>query len=140
MTHLVTFVDVRDSESGGDRMSVSARHEAVLADGSRVLLLDDRGWTSTLMRMRALDQGVLREDAADIWSVTSVEEIEKSARAVVGPDEPFGGFTREELTAGHWAHFSDLLRQQGVVAAARDLEQLPHDVTLSERLVARVRS
>jgi hypothetical protein len=26
-------------------MSVSARHEVVLADGRRVVLLDDRGWS-----------------------------------------------------------------------------------------------
>jgi len=29
-------------------MSVSVRHEAVLMDGRRLLLLDDRGWSSSL--------------------------------------------------------------------------------------------
>jgi hypothetical protein len=140
VVRLVTVVDVRDDEADAHRMSVSARHEAVLADGRRVLLLDGRGWTSALMRMRIPDDGVLREDVTDIWAVTSVEEIEKSARIVVGPDEPFDGHTREELEAGHWDHLSDVLRQQGVAADARELKQLPHDVMLSERLLARVRS
>jgi len=140
VARLVTVVDLRADESDAHTMSVSARHEAVLADGRHILLLDGRGWTSALMHFRTPDDGALREDVTDIWAVTSIEEIEKSARTVVAPDEPFAGYTREELEDGHWAHLSDVLRQQGVIADARELKQLPHDVTLSERLLARVRS
>lgn len=43
VTRLVTFVDM-DDRANDDYLSVSARHEAVLADGRRVLLLRDRGW------------------------------------------------------------------------------------------------
>ena len=136
----MTVVDVADVQADAHTMSVSARHEAVLADGRRVLLLDGRGWTSALKRMQLPDDGVMREDATDIWAVTSVEEIERSARTVVGPDEPFAGFTREELEAGHWDHLSDVLRRHGVVADARELKRLPHDVVLTERLLARIRS
>jgi hypothetical protein len=121
-------------------MSVSARHEAELRDGRRVLLLDGRGWTAELMQRRLPDGAVVQEDVSDIWAVTSVEEIEQSARTVVGPDEPFAGYTREEVEDGHWAHLSDVLRQDGVVVDAKELRQLPHDVTLSERLLARLRS
>jgi hypothetical protein len=137
---LVTVVDVGDVQADPHTMSVSARHEAVLADGRRVLLLDGRGWTSTLMRMQSPGDGVTREDVTDIWAVTSVEEIEQSARSVVGPDEPFAGYTREELEAGHWEHLSDVLRGQGVVADAAELKQLAHDVVLSEQLLGRIRS
>ena len=48
VTRLVIFVDV-DVDVDVDvprRMSVSARHEAVLVGGGRVLLLDDRGWST----------------------------------------------------------------------------------------------
>jgi hypothetical protein len=131
---LVTVVDVHDVEADAHTMSVSARHEAVLADGRHVVLLDGRGWTS------ALRYGELRADVPDIWSATSVEEIQKSARTVVGPDEPFDGHTQEELEAAHWDHLAGVLRQQGVIADARELKRLPHDVLLSERLRARVRS
>jgi hypothetical protein len=140
VARLVTVVDVSDVESDAHTMSVSARHEAELADGRRVLLLDGRGWTSTLMRTRIPDDGVVREDVTDIWAVTSVEEIEESARTVVGPDEPSAGYTREEFEDGHWVHLSDVLQQHAVVVAARELKRMPHDVTLSERLLARVRS
>jgi hypothetical protein len=43
VVRFVTVVDVRDVEADAHTMSISARHEAVLADGRRVLLLDVRG-------------------------------------------------------------------------------------------------
>jgi hypothetical protein len=105
-------------------MSVSARHEAVLVDGRRVLLLDDRGWCSS--------------GPPNIWAVTSVEDIVDTARMVVGPDEPFGGRSHEDMEADHGAHLSEVLQQQGIVAGALELMRLPHDVVLSERLLARL--
>ena len=57
-------------------MSVSARHEAVLENGCRVLLLDDRGWSAS--------------GPPDIWARTSIEDIVDTALMVVGPDEPSG--------------------------------------------------
>jgi hypothetical protein len=140
VTRLETVVDLRSDEVDSRTMSLSARHEAVLADGRRVLLLDGRGWTSTLMSMRGRDEGGSPENGADIWASTSVEEIERSARTVVGPDEPFGGHTRDEVEAGHWSYLSDVLRQQGILADAEELKQLPHHVALSQRLLARVHS
>jgi hypothetical protein len=70
--------------------------------------------------------------------MTSVEDIERKARMVVGPDEPFDGSSQEDVEQGHWAYLSDVLRQHGVVVDALDLRRLPHDVVLSERLLARV--
>ena len=51
-------------------MSVSARHEALLVDGRRVLLLDDLGWTCS-------------GNVPDVWAATSVEDIEETARFVI---------------------------------------------------------
>jgi hypothetical protein len=42
---LVTFVDVDDNAADHRQMSVSARHEAVLVNGRRVLLLDTEAGT-----------------------------------------------------------------------------------------------
>jgi hypothetical protein len=143
VARLLTLVDLHDDGGDASSMSVSACHEAVLVDGRHVLLLDGRGWTSAVMQMQLeelSDDGALREDVPDIWAVNSVEEIAETARCVVGPDEPFAGHTREELEAGHWAYLSDVLRRQGVIADAQDLKRLPHDVTLSERLLARLGS
>ena len=57
---------------------------------------------------------------------------------VVGPDAPFGGHSQEDMEADHWAHLTEVLRQHGIVADALELKRLPHDVVLSERLLARV--
>jgi hypothetical protein len=124
VTRLVTFVDVDDYVADARRMSVSARHEAVLANGRRVLLLDDRGWSAS--------------GPPNIWAVTSVEEIVDTALMVVGPDEAFGGRSREDMEADHWAQLTEVLRQQGIVLDALELKRRPHDVVLSERLLARV--
>ena len=94
-------------------------------DGRHVLLLDDRGWTCS-------------GNVPDIWAVTSVEDIEETARFVVGPDEPFAGRSQDDMEADHSASLSEVLRRQGVVVDARELQRLPHDVVLSARLLARV--
>lgn len=137
VTRLVTFVDLREGVGDAHQMSVSARHEAELLDGRRVLLLDDRGWSSRTLT--ASWAGELPEEQPDMGATTSIEEIEETARAVVGPDEPFEGSSPEDAESGHWTYLSDVLRRHGVVVDPLDLKRLPHDVVLSERLLARVR-
>jgi hypothetical protein len=139
----VTFVDLAEGVGDTHQMDFSARHEAVLLDGRRVLLLDDRGWSwSPLLTAfqpgDASDRDSPREQQPDIWATTSVEDIEQEARMVVGPDEPSDGFSQEDAEQGHWAYLGNVLRQHGVVVDALDLRRLPHDVVLSERLLARV--
>jgi hypothetical protein len=141
VTRLVTFVDLADGVGDTRQTAFSARHEAVLLDGRRVLLLDDRGWTwSSLIAVQAgaSDRDSTREQQPDIWATTSVEDIEQTARMVVGPDEPTDGYSQEDAEQGHWAYLSDVLRQHGVVVDVLDLRRLPHDVVLSERLLALV--
>ena len=143
VTRLVTFVDLTEGVGDTRQLSFSARHEAVLLDSRRVLLLDDRGWSwspllTAFQAGDASDRDSTREQQPDIWAMTSVEDIEQEARMVVGPDEPFDGFSQEDGEQGHWAHLSDVLRQHGVLVDTLDLRRLPHDVLLSERLLARV--
>jgi hypothetical protein len=136
VSRLVTFVDLREGVGDAHQMSVSARHEAELLDGRRVLLLDDRGWSSRLLT--ASSAGALPEEQPDIWTTTSIEEIEETARTVVGPDEPPEGFSPEDAETAHWTYLSDVLRRHGVVVEPLGLKGLPHDVALSERLLARL--
>jgi hypothetical protein len=126
VTRLVTFLDADADADVADarQMSVSARHEAVLADGRRALLLDNRGWSES--------------GPPGVWATSTVEDIVDTARTVVGPDEPFDGRSYEDMEAGHWAQLAEVLRQQGIVADAMELKRLPHDAVLSERLLARV--
>ena len=130
VTRLVTLVDLHDDIRGARDLSFSARHEAILSDGRRRLLLEGRGWTQGL-------RGAV-PDGADPWASTSAEDIEETARAVVGPDEPAGGGSQEDAVAGHWAFIAGVLRAHGVHVDVPTLAQLPHDVVLSDRLRARL--
>jgi hypothetical protein len=141
VTRLVTLVDVNEENSDAHQMSVSARHEAVLTDGRRVLLLDDRGWTSSALKaswVGEIPDSGSRPEQLDTWAMTSVEDIEETARVVVGPDEPPEGRSQEDAEADHWAYLADVLRQQGLVVDALELKRVPHDVVLSERLLERI--
>lgn len=113
------------------RISVSARHEAVLEDGRRLLLLDDRGWTEEL-------RGAGADEIDDLWALTPERDIVETARMVVGPDEPFGGRSQGDMETDHWNALTESLRAQGVVVDAGELRRLPHDVELSDRLRARL--
>ena len=136
VTRLLTHVDLIDEHDEGPdarRLDVSARLEAVLADGRRVGLLDDRGWSELghidwdhrpTHEARAREEGRIR-----IWAGQTAEDMAGTARAVVGPDEPGDG---------HWAALADDLRRHGVEIDAAGLESLPHDVVLSERVLARI--
>jgi hypothetical protein len=135
VVRLLTFVDIRDDDDegpGGRRMSVSARHEAVLPDGRRVLLLDDRGWSTQLRVVGGA------EPSLGIWAYETAEQMERTARVVVGPDEPFEGRTQAEMEASHWDSLARVLQQEGIEAQAAELRALPHDVELSDRVLARV--
>ncbi|BCJ33722.1 hypothetical protein Athai_12250 [Actinocatenispora thailandica] len=126
VVRLRTVVDVDAAGSSHRNLSATARHEAVLDDGRRVLLLDDRGWGAS--------------GPPGIWAATSVADIEDTARMVVGPDEPSAGHTATDMAADHWAHLAALLHRSGVTVDADRLARLPHDVVLSDRLRARLRA
>jgi hypothetical protein len=144
VARLLTLVDIADQDDDGPdarRMSVSARHEAVLADGRRVVLLEDRGWSEELRVL--LDDEPSKQarevvEPSSVWAYETVEEMERTARNVVGPDEPFGGRRRADMDASHWDSLARVLRRQGVEVQAAELRELPHDVELSGRVLARI--
>jgi hypothetical protein len=117
---LETVVDIPAGGPDPRSMSFSALHQAVLVDGRRIVLLDDRGWTSSW--------------GPGVPPIPSVEEIEDTARVVVGPDERFGEHTQADMENDHWDALAGVLVQQGVAVDAQELRQLPHDVVVSGRL------
>ncbi|WP_432743482.1 hypothetical protein H7827_06950 [Streptomyces sp. JH002] len=120
VARLVTHVDVDEGATTDRVISVSARLEAALEDGRSLVLLDDRGW------------GI--SGAPGVRERISAGEIVSTARVVVGPDEPFDGRTQEQMADDHWGWLAEILRRRGVDVSAHELERLPHDVVLSERL------
>ena len=100
---------------------MALRHEVELKNGRRVLLLDDRGWGGS---------GTCAE--------MSPEDIRETSRMVVGPDTPPVGRSEEDMEVLHWTSLQGIAQRQGVAVDAAELRRLPHDVVLSERLLARI--
>jgi len=130
---LATTVELDDA-GGPGAQSVSAHHEAVLADGRRVTLLDDRGWSGRVFRSDG--RNVREVVGSDAWAFVTREDIEHDARTVVGPDEAFPGHPQEAMEADHWTHLAGVLRAHGITVEPAELRRLPHEVVLGERLLA----
>ncbi|MEU5218170.1 hypothetical protein AB0G79_18485 [Streptomyces sp. NPDC020807] len=124
VTRLVTHVELDEVATTPSQLSVSARLEAELSDGRPLVLLDDRGWSESV-----LGDGDLRD-------LLDVADIEDTARTVVGPDEPFGDETREEADAAHWSALAAHVEAKapGVRVVGAELAGLTHDVVLGEGL------
>ena len=118
---LVTYADIFDGPSHAGTISVAARLEVELTDGRRVLLLDDRGWGGT-----------------GNWTDSSAEDIRRTSRMVVGPDAPPAGRSEEDMERLHRTSLQEIAERQGVAVNAAELSRLPHDVVLSQRLLARI--
>lgn len=113
-----------EPENNPHEMSFAALLVAVLDDGRRLTLLDDRGWSEW--------------GPGDLWQRTTAEEIAETARTVVGPDEAYEDHSAADMAAEHWASLADELRRHTVTITGPDLSRLPHDVELTERVRARL--
>ena len=116
---LVTVVDLDDRDPRGH--SAWAHLHAALRDGKRLVLLNDRGWSSSA----AITDGGLRD-------------IEGTARMVVGPDGPGPGQTDEQVETSYWRFLASKLHDAGIEVEAGELKRLPHDVEIGERMRSRL--
>lgn len=124
---LVTSIEVDEAglaQATGDNISISALHELELRSGERVILLADRGWTTS---------GPSRS-----WSSATLERLMDTARMVVGPDEPPPGRSSAEEAALHWAQLSVVARAQEMHVTPDELASLPHDVHVGPGIQARI--
>jgi len=117
---LVTVVDLDDRNPSGH--SAWAHLFAVLRNGERLLLFDDRGWSSSA----PIAEGTLQQTEVD-------------ARTVVGPDGPGHGQTAEQMEDLYWGSLVNKLRDARVVVEVAELRALPHEVEIREPLRSRLR-
>jgi hypothetical protein len=96
---------------------------AMLSDGRRLVLSNDRGWGGSMSGGRGPD---------DMWAYETVETIERTALNVVLPDDA------EDTGEEHpWELLAERIRAFGVETTPEELKRLPYDVELSQRLRAR---
>lgn len=93
--------------------------ELELADGRRVPLLTDRGWSSSAG-----------------WDGLTPSEVAETAVAVTGPDEPAPGMTAAQEEDAHWEHLAALAQAAGVMIRAGALRALPLETEASASLEA----
>ena len=93
-------------------------HEfADLADGRRITLHEDRGFTTSAQ-----------------WRYLTLDDLERDVRTTVLPDDDD---TQDEHP---WEWLAELLHVRGVDATAEELRLVPYNVVFSERLRARLGS
>ncbi|MBV9604635.1 MAG: hypothetical protein JO027_06000 [Solirubrobacterales bacterium] len=70
----------------------------------------------------------------------TVEQVEQTARTVVGPDEPLSGGSWAEAEAAYWAMLGQKLKDAGVDANGAEMATLIHEVEISDRVRSLLKS
>lgn len=92
---------------------------AVLADGRRLVLHEERGFSTT-------------NSSGDPWRFLTLGGVEAAVRTTVLPDE---ADTEDEHP---WEWLAAMVRAHGVDMSADRLRSLPYEVEFSERLLSRL--
>lgn len=118
------FVSVVELAEGANSqgISVSVLLEAKLDNGQSLVVLDDRGWNSS-----------------QPWDQAQPEQIQETARTVVGPDEPRGEQTMADATSAYWNYLRKILAEYGIESSSTELQAIPHEVVLCERVLERLK-
>lgn len=113
---LGAICDLDSSEIGPARgHSFSVSEFALLDNGERVILHDERGYSGWI-------------SAGDVWAHTTVETITRDVLTTVLPD---GDDSDEEHP---WWWLAELAQERGLAVTADDLRLLPYEVVLTERV------
>jgi hypothetical protein len=117
---LVIASDVPESHEARDQ-SFSVSEFVTLEDGRRVILHEDRGFTTGLRSTGRSGPGDLREPV-------TLESLTQDVLSVVLPDD-------DESTEDHpWSWLADLARARGLNVTADDLRNLPYEVVFTDKV------
>ncbi|MFC9935801.1 hypothetical protein [Glutamicibacter sp. NPDC127525] len=106
-----------EAEPGSKQARVRVLLQAQLDDGLFIVVLDDRGWSSS-----------------EEWAQVTPAGIRETALVVVGPDEPAPGWTRAEELHAYWQYIQSILAAQQLHASIDELMALDHEVQFGPRL------
>jgi hypothetical protein len=113
---LGALCDLRPPFDDGRRQSFSVSEFALLDDGRRVILHDDRGFT-------------LGSPSGGVGDFESAQSITRDVLNVVLPDDDDSG---EEHP---WSWLAELARARGLYVTAEDLRVLPYEVVLTDGVI-----
>jgi len=107
-----------DAIDDGRQCSFKISEFALLENGERVILHDERGYTS-------------RISSGDIWPHETAENIERDVLTAVLPDD-------DNVDDHPWQWLAELAQARRINVTADDLRLLPYEVVLSERVIQRL--
>ena len=110
-------------------LSFSVAEFADLADGSRLTLHNERGFTSGVMTS---GRGRYRGDP---WRFHTAESIRSGVLSTVLPDND-----EEDPEQHPWAWLAELIGRHGITVDAESLKNVPYQVEFGERLLQRLNS
>lgn len=116
---LIVHVDLDDRQSVGGDVSFRAWLFIERGDGERLTVLDDRGWSGNYVEAEL-----------------TPAEIERTALAAVGPDEPFDDRTAKDMESDYWEYIAERCAVEGLVIDAQRLSGFPRRVEFSARVDA----
>lgn len=105
-------------------ISISVEQFAILDDGRRIVLDDQRGFSGSTFRTG-------HPGPIDSWPFMTHDSVVADVLNTVLPDDDDG-------EAHPWVWLAELLREHGVHVLPERLKELPYDVVLSDRLIARL--
>ena len=112
-------------------LSFGLRLEVALADGRRVLLRDDRGWSQGLRSVGGPGA------ALDAWEHLREDEVRATVLPVALPDVDLDHPAPEDL--GTYEELAALAAHAGLLVGAGHLRAVPHEVELGPRLASVLR-
>ncbi|MGO3760410.1 MAG: hypothetical protein ACTJF3_04395 [Glutamicibacter arilaitensis] len=117
MRTLEKFLSLAEAEPNSEQVSVYVLLKAQLENGQCILVLDDRGWSTS-----------------ENWSRAEPAAIRETTLTVVGPGEPAPGASRAQAFRDYWKCIRSLLAAQGIHLSIEELMALEHEVRFGPRL------
>ena len=130
---LVELADADPDPVRAGTLDFSVSEFAVLNDGSRLTLHDERGWSSGPVRVAHLTPPPWPPDPEVTGrSTLDRDDIVRTTLAVVEPDDD------DDPDDHPYAWLAELLAVHGIVVSPEELRPLPYAVELGPRLDARL--
>jgi hypothetical protein len=132
---LGAFVDLSGGDSDPERtLHFSVAEFAVLRDGRRLTLHEERGWSTSTHRAFPLNEPLPSDwdEPLDPWLLTTREDLVHTALNVVLPDDD------DDPDEHPYEWLCELLAAQGVDASVDELRAVPYVVELSRALEERL--
>lgn len=108
-----------DAIDDGREHSFRISEFALLENGERIILHDERGYTG-------------RISSGDIWAHETVERITRDVLTALLPDDD------DTVDEHPWQWLAELAQSRKIDVTSDDLRLLPYEVVLSERVTLRL--